>query len=678
MRLKHPFVLLSIVLAAGRLSAQSSPCDSLGQRPSTAFPVCGSDTFVQKSVPPCYNNTIPIIPPCPNDGNVYKDLNPYWYKFTCFTGGTLGLVISPNNKGDDYDWELFDITGHDPNDVYTIPSLAIAGDWSGETGNTGASSAGTQIMVCGSITGGAYRPLFSSMPVLTQGHQYLLMISHFTGDQQSGYSLYFTGGTASITDPKLPALQSAQASCDGTVVSVIMNKKMKCATLATDGSDFTVTPGGIAVKSASGVGCSSGFDMDTVLLTLASPLPPGNYAVTIKNGSDGNTLLDDCDRDITAGNNLPLVVLPLQPTPMDSLTTPLCAPKTLQLVFKKNIRCSSIAADGTDFTVTGPSPVTVSSASGVCVNGVSSTITVTLSGPIVIGGTYQLTLKQGSDGNTIFDECGQETPAGSTLPFTLKDTVSAAFTYNLLLGCKADTIDFTQDGNHGINQWTWQLDTSGTSTQQNPEVLFTTFGTKTIVLVVSNGFCSDTASATILLNNQLTASFTTNRQLCPEDAATFINTSVGDIVAWYWNFGNGDTSMQQTPPSLHYPKTGQLSHYLVSLVVENRAGCYDTTATSIQVLKTCYIAVPNAFTPNGDGNNDYLYPLNAYKADNLEFKVYNRLGQLVFQTTDWTVRWDGKINGNLQGTGTYVWTLQYTDRETGKKVFRKGTTILIR
>ncbi len=129
---------------------------------------------------------------------MYRDLNPYWYKFTCFTAGTLGLVIAPNNSGDDYDWEIFDITGHDPNDVYTVPSLAIAGDWSGETGNTGASSAGTGIMVCGSITGGPYRPLFSSMPVLSQGHQYLLMISHFTGDQQSGYKLYFTGGTASI------------------------------------------------------------------------------------------------------------------------------------------------------------------------------------------------------------------------------------------------------------------------------------------------------------------------------------------------------------------------------------------------------------------------------------------------------------------------------------------------
>src|SRR5438067_3529268 len=92
MHFKRFFVLLCVLGICGGLYAQSSPCDSLGQRPSTAFPVCGSDTFVQKSVPPCFNNVIPIVPPCPNDGNVYRDLNPYWYKFTCFTSGTLGLI----------------------------------------------------------------------------------------------------------------------------------------------------------------------------------------------------------------------------------------------------------------------------------------------------------------------------------------------------------------------------------------------------------------------------------------------------------------------------------------------------------------------------------------------------------------------------------------------------------
>jgi gliding motility-associated-like protein len=87
--------------------------------------------------------------------------------------------------------------------------------------------------------------------------------------------------------------------------------------------------------------------------------------------------------------------------------------------------------------------------------------------------------------------------------------------------------------------------------------------------------------------------------------------------------------------------------------------------------------VPTAFTPNGDGLNDYLYPLNAYKATNLSFKVFNRAGQVVFETKDWTVKWDGTIKGVKQASGIYVWMLDYNDA-TGKRISLKGTTLLIR
>jgi gliding motility-associated-like protein len=96
------------------------------------------------------------------------------------------------------------------------------------------------------------------------------------------------------------------------------------------------------------------------------------------------------------------------------------------------------------------------------------------------------------------------------------------------------------------------------------------------------------------------------------------------------------------------------------------------------VLDNCFIAVPTGFTPNGDGLNDYLYPNNALKAINLDFKVYNRWGQLVFGSHDWQQKWDGKIGGIPQAPGVYVWYLRYTHRDTGKKIFQKGTTTLIR
>ena len=666
------FISVLFFVLVAYLQVNSQTCTTLGQNPSTAFPVCGTATFSQSTVPYCGGRAIPG--PCSTDP--LTDLNPFWYKFTCFSSGTLGFVITPNDLNDDYDWQIFDITGHDPNDIYNDASLFVACNWSGNKGRTGASSSGTSLQNC---AGYAY-PTLSAMPSLKVGHNYLLLISHFTvfTPSQNGYKLSFGGGTADITDPLLPDLLNAKSSCDATQIIVKLNKKMKCSSLASDGSDFSISPAVSTIIGATGIGCNSSFDLDSVMLTISSPLPPGNYTVTIKNGTDGNTLLDNCDRNISPGNNLPLTIFPLKPTPMDSLTTVECAPKSLELVFKKNIRCNSIAANGSDFIITGTTPVTVLSAQGNCINGVSDVINVILSGAIVSGGNYQIKLVKGSDGNTIIDECGQETPAGSTLNFTTKDTVSAEFSYRINLGCKTDTITFNHDGNNGVNQWLWKLDNQGTSNLQNLIEYFNTFGLKQIILSVSNGVCSDTVTKTISLDNELKAAFETNNLLCPEDAATFINNSIGEIINYNWDFGNGNTSMSQTPPPLHYSVLSVEKIYPVRLIIENNAGCFDTAINSVKVLKSCYIAVPNAFTPNGDGLNDYLYPTNAYKADNLEFSVYNRLGQLVFHTNDRTQKWDGKIKEYPQDSGVYVWVLKYTNHDTGKKVFQKGTAVLIR
>jgi gliding motility-associated-like protein len=70
--------------------------------------------------------------------------------------------------------------------------------------------------------------------------------------------------------------------------------------------------------------------------------------------------------------------------------------------------------------------------------------------------------------------------------------------------------------------------------------------------------------------------------------------------------------------------------------------------------------------------------VNAFKVDNIEFKVYNRQGQLVFHSNDAEKKWDGRVKGYPQDSGVFVWTLKYSERDTGKKIFRNGTTVLIR
>lgn len=664
-------ILLLLLTKLTMQPANAQTCTNLGQKPETAFPVCGTSTFSQSTVAICGNTPVPV-PSCQDV--LYTDKNPYWYKFTCFQAGTLGFLITPNNLSDDYDWQLFDITGHAPEEVYTNSTLYVASNWSGNPGLTGTNTSGTSLTNCAGFT----YPTFSSMPVLKQGHNYLLLISHFT-DSQSGYDLSFEGGTAVITDPTPPEISGATASCDGKKITVALNKKMKCSSLAADGSDFSINSTTAKIISATANGCSSGFDMDSVTLVLDRPLSPGNYLLSIKNGTDRNTLADNCGRYIAVGEQVPFEVLGLLPTAMDSLISVGCAPGKLQLYFKNPIQCNSIAPDGSDFFITGTQPVTISGVNGHCKEGLTNTIDILLATPIVREGNFQIQLRTGRDNNTLIDECGLQTPAGATLLFKTKDTVSAIFSYKINYGCKADTIHYTHDGRNGVNQWSWIFDNNNIPvTTQNATVLYASFGEKHISLAVSNGVCTDTASVSVVLDHELKAAFEAPELLCPEDEAVFKNNSSGKIISWYWDFGNGKTSTLQNPFPFHYQPEQGNQFYRVQLVVQNDLNCFDTASRQIKVLNNCYIAVPSAFTPNNDGLNDFLYPLNAYKADQLIFNVYNRFGQLVFSTRDWMQKWDGRYNGEAQPSGTYVWTLNYVEHDTGKKISRKGTSVLIR
>ena len=660
------FLLLSAAIHA-------QECNTLGQNPSTAFPVCGTTVFEQNNVPICSSNNL-YVPGC-DDGANYANKNPFWYKFTCFVSGTLGFVITPNDLTDDYDWQLYDVTGLDPAEVFTNRNIIVTGNWAGNPGPTGTSASGADFIQCASAYNGK-ESRFAKMPSIKAGHEYILLVSHFT-NTQSGYKLSFGGGTASITDPTLPDVDGVSTSCDASRIYLKLNKPMKCNSLAADGTDFSLSTGATVV-SAKGVGCEARFDMDSVVLTLSNPLPAGDYTVAVRAGSDSNTVMDNCDRNITEGRAVSFSVMPLLPTAMDSLTPVACAPQELQLVFKKKIRCQTIAPDGSNFRITGPFPVDVISAKGICADGETNFISLRLAAPVVREGVYQVVLQPGSLGNPVLDECGLEVPVGSTLSFSVKDTVSAEFVCDINYGCKIDTLHFRHPGGNSISVWKWQMDYAGESDLQNPTGYFSNAGTKTISLAVSNGFCKDSSSQVFSWDNTLKAGFEVTYLLCPEDSARFIDKAVGNVVNYNWDFNNGNRSSLKSPAPQKYPPSLYEREIGIRQIVTNDLGCSDTAYQSLKLLKSCYIAVPGAFTPNGDGVNDYLYPVNALKANNLQFKVYNRAGRLIFQSDTWLEKWNGTFRGEPLDSGVYVWTLSYTHADTGKKHFEKGSTVLIR
>jgi gliding motility-associated-like protein len=108
----------------------------------------------------------------------------------------------------------------------------------------------------------------------------------------------------------------------------------------------------------------------------------------------------------------------------------------------------------------------------------------------------------------------------------------------------------------------------------------------------------------------------------------------------------------------------------------NKEGCSSSDTLKLTLVKNLLVEVPNAFDPVS-AKNHLLRPL-LRMIDHINyFKVYNRWGQLVFETKEMGVGWDGKINGQLQPAGIYVWQIEAVDYN--KNVYRKnGSSMLVR
>ncbi|MBK8711689.1 MAG: gliding motility-associated C-terminal domain-containing protein [Niastella sp.] len=113
-----------------------------------------------------------------------------------------------------------------------------------------------------------------------------------------------------------------------------------------------------------------------------------------------------------------------------------------------------------------------------------------------------------------------------------------------------------------------------------------------------------------------------------------------------------------------------------TLTVKDIAGCegWDTVFIKVYAGPTYY--VPNAFSPNGDGRNDIFRPIPSGITSTEYFRVFNRLGELVFETNEWLKGWDGFYLGRKQPVGTYVWVIKGKDKN-GKIVQQKGTVVLL-
>ncbi|MEK7227021.1 MAG: gliding motility-associated C-terminal domain-containing protein, partial [Bacteroidota bacterium] len=199
--------------------------------------------------------------------------------------------------------------------------------------------------------------------------------------------------------------------------------------------------------------------------------------------------------------------------------------------------------------------------------------------------------------------------------------------------------------------------------------------TITLTVTYASGLCSRDSSITITVANPPTAAFTYLPQnpSIKNPNVSFSNASQNSS-SWQWTFGSADSSSLENP-SYSFPQYGSWN---VQLIAFNDAGCTDTALQKIFIAPDVFINLPDAFTPNGDGNNDAMNIFHAGIAKLIDFRIYNRWGELVFQTTNINAGWDGTFRGKLQDTGTFVYYITAESAENNLRFSRKGTFTLIR
>jgi gliding motility-associated-like protein len=146
------------------------------------------------------------------------------------------------------------------------------------------------------------------------------------------------------------------------------------------------------------------------------------------------------------------------------------------------------------------------------------------------------------------------------------------------------------------------------------------------------------------------------------------------IVNYFWTTPNTWLS----DINIKNPIANPLNNITYKVIVTNSIGCESSDTINVKVFfLPPDIYVPSAFTPSPDGKNDLFRPVPlGIKSLDL-FSVYSRWGKLLYTTNKINAGWDGKYKGVAQDPGTYVWQANATDYKN-KKIFRKGTVILIR
>lgn len=235
------------------------------------------------------------------------------------------------------------------------------------------------------------------------------------------------------------------------------------------------------------------------------------------------------------------------------------------------------------------------------------------------------------------------------------------FTVDEPIGCPRHTLQFFDQSNPPALSVLWNFgDTSTGDTFNDPIKVYFESGWYDVTLdVYYSKYCQ--ASVTkdsfvhILDPPKADFSFSPSGPSNLDPTVQFTSATTGDPQSWFWNFSDGGIN-NSTDPTHTFSDVGV---YPVTLVVTGAEGCADSLTKEVIVRWDVKLFVPTAFSPNKDGVNDVFRPSIIGPVDTFRMQIFDRWGNLLFQSTDPAIGWEGEArSGKRLDEGIYIYTLE--------------------
>ena len=247
----------------------------------------------------------------------------------------------------------------------------------------------------------------------------------------------------------------------------------------------------------------------------------------------------------------------------------------------------------------------------------------------------------------------------------VNDSFSATVSDYSLVG--ADSLEWDMHGGTVLNS-------GNTNLNGVMHGIYNTPGNKTVTLTVEYLLCVGSPySASVDVHALPDAHINgLTHDVCEGDTVTF-KADMNPEYRYSWQPARQvhDTLQGGSVATILVPQTGN-----VWVRGTDQYNCVNTDTLNVTAKTCCTVSFPSAFTPNGDGRNDYFKPITIGNHHVIHFKVVNRYGQVVFESNDEKRGWDGRLYGTPQDMDTYFWFFSYNCN--GRVLEEKGDVILVR